>query len=108
PCLAASGTLNTVALTQPSKDAFNFTYNLGNGASNATNDFRRYGGALLSFGKDASGVDITRDLTSGLVLGLSSDNTAVTKLLIDVVDVADRKVTVSVSGLTSANQNYQI
>src|SRR6185503_18271413 len=83
PC--TSGTLNTVtSFSQPTKDAFNFAYNLGNGSDTG---FRRFGGALINF-------DPTKTYnaqTNAIVLGLKSSNSS---LNIDVTDINGKTVTI--------------
>ncbi len=90
PCQA---TLNTVtSFNQPTKDAFDFTYNLANGSDTG---FRRFGGALLNFENNLL------DTTTGLVLGFRAS--AATSLNLDFVDVNDRKVTVRILNLSGSS-----
>ena len=98
PCVA---TLNTVtAFNQTSKDAFNFSYNLGNGSATG---FRLWASGALNF--DSTHY-LSVDSTNGFVLGLASGST--TKAKISFVDASGKEVAVLISGLTSTTQNFLI
>jgi len=99
PC--TSGTLNTIPVfNQDTPDHFAFDFNLANGSDTG---FRRFGGGIINFGTDF--LDTTGN---PVVLGLKGTGTTGGKLKLDFVDDTGDKVTINVTGLTGAFQNYKV
>ncbi|MBI4395226.1 MAG: hypothetical protein HY583_03405, partial [Candidatus Omnitrophica bacterium] len=107
PC--TTGTLDTVTnFTQDTKDHFTFNFNLANGSS-GLDDFRRFGGAMINFGKKADETPESWDVAANpIILGLRGAGTTDGKLKLDFIDIYENKVTVRIDGLTSSFQNYLI